>query len=84
MSWNLFEKIINAFRPKSELEQPNDVPDESQSWPESSSEQSWPEGSTEQQSSPENCTEQPTASQEPSPSHQETPTAPQQKEWQQE
>ena len=84
MSWNLFEKIINAFRPNSGVEQPNDVPDESQLWPESSSEQSWPEGSSEQQSSPENCTEQPTASQEPSPSHQETPTAPQQKEWQQE
>ncbi len=81
MSWNLFEKIINAFRPRKESEQVSDV---SQSWPEGGSEQSWPEGSTEQQSCPENCTEQPEASQEPSPSYQETPTAPQQNDWQQE
>lgn len=84
MSWNLFEKIINAFKPNKESEQPSEVPDQSQQWPESSSEQSWPEGSTEQQSCPENCTEQPEASQEPSPSYQETPSAPQQNEWQQE
>ncbi len=73
MSWNLFEKIINAFRPRKESEQASEV---SQSWPEGSSDasQSWPEGSTEQQED----------SQEPSPSYQETPSAPQQNEWQQE
>ena len=84
MSWNLFEKIISAFKPNKESEQPSEVPDQSQQWPESSSEQSWPEGSTEQQSCPENCAEQPEASQEPSPSYQETPSAPQQNDWQQE
>ncbi len=73
MSWNLFEKIINAFRPHKESEQASEV---SQSWPEGSSDasQSWPEGST----------EQPEDSQEPSPSYQETPSTPQQNEWQQE
>ncbi len=71
MSWNLFEKIINAFRPRKESEQVSDV---SQSWPEGGSEQSWPEGSTEQQED----------SQEPSPNYQETPGTPQQNEWQQE
>ena len=72
MSWNLFEKIINAFRPRKESEQASEVSDPSQSWPKGSSDasQSWPEGST----------EQPEASQEPSPSYQETPSAPQQNE----
>jgi len=76
MSWNLFEKIINAFRPRKESEQASDVSDPSQSWPEGSSDtsQSWPESST----------EQPESSQEPSPSYQETPSTPQQNEWQQE
>ena len=76
MSWNLFEKIINAFRPRKESEQTSEVSDQSQSWPEGSSDasQSWPESGTEQQES----------SQEPSPSYQETPSAPQQNEWQQE
>ena len=76
MSWNLFEKIINAFRPRKESEQASEASDPSQSWPEGSSDasQSWPESSTEQQES----------SQEPSPSYQETPNTPQQNEWQQE
>ena len=73
MSWNLFEKIINAFRPRKESEQASEVSDPSQSWPEGGSEQSWPEGRT----------EQPEDSQEPSPSYQETPGAPQQSERQQ-
>jgi len=76
MSWNLFEKIINAFKPNKQSEQPSEVPDPSQSWPEGSSDssQSWPESSS----------QQPEASQEPSQSYQETPSAPQQNEWQQE
>jgi hypothetical protein len=74
MSWNLFEKIINVIRPCNKSEQTSQ--DESQQWPENSSDtsQSWPESST----------EQPEASQEPSPSYQETPSSPQQKDWQQE
>ncbi len=83
MSWNLFEKIINAFKPNSESQQPSEAPDQSQQWPESSSEQSLQEGSSQQQSCPENSTEQPEDSQEPSPSYQETPSAPQQSERQQ-
>ena len=83
MSWNLFEKIINAFKHNSESQQPSEAPDQSQQWPESSSEQSWQEGSSQQQSRPENCTEQPEDSQEPSPSYQETPSASQQNERQQ-
>ncbi len=83
MSWNLFEKIINAFTHKSESQQPSEASDQSQQWPEGSSEQSWQEGSSQQQSCPENSTEQPEASQEPSPSYQETPIAPQQSERQQ-
>ncbi len=76
MSWNLFEKIINAIRPCNKSEQTSEAPDESQQWPEKNSSdtsQSWPEGST----------EQPEASQEPSPSYQETPNSPQQNNWQQ-
>jgi len=75
MSWNLFEKIINVIRPCNKSEQTSEAPDTSQSWPENSSDtsQSWPESST----------EQPEASQEPSPSYQETPSSPQQKDWQQ-
>jgi hypothetical protein len=42
MSWNLFERIINAFKPSKEPEQ---VPEEPQSWPESGTEQ--PEASQE-------------------------------------
>jgi hypothetical protein len=80
MSWNLFEKIINAFKHNTESQQPS----EAQQWPESSSEQSWQEGSSKQQSCPESSTEQQEDSQEPSPSCQETPNTPQQKEWQQE
>ena len=76
MSWNLFEKIINAFRPHKESELTSEAPDVSQQWPQGSSDasQSWPESSTEQQE----------ASQEPSPSYQETPSSPQKTDWQQE
>ena len=35
MSWNLFEKIINAIKPAKEPEQPVDT---SQSWPEGGTE----------------------------------------------
>jgi len=80
MSWNLFERIINVIRPCNKSEQTSEAPDTSQQWPEKNSSdtsQSWPEGSTEQP-------EQPEASQEPSPSYQETPSSPQQKDWQQE
>ena len=70
MSWNLFEKILNAFRPQNEHEQPSEP---SQQWPESSTEQSWQEVSN----------EQPEASQEPSPSYHETPCSPQQDDWKQ-
>ena len=80
MSWNLFEKIINAIRPCIKSEQTSEAPGTSQQWPEKNSSdtsQSWPESSTEQP-------EQPEASQEPSPSYQETPSSPQQKDWQQE
>ena len=76
MSWNLFEKIINVIRPCNKSEQTSEAPDTSQQWPEKNSSdtsQSWPESST----------EQPEASQEPSPSYQETPSSPQQKDWQQ-
>ncbi len=83
MSWNLFEKILNAFRPQNEADQPSQA---SEQWPESNTdEQSWQEGGSESsQSCQQSNTEQPEASQEPSPSYQETPTAPQQNEWQQE
>ena len=75
MSWNLFEKIINAIKPYTRSEQSSEVPDVSQQWPENSSDtsQSWPESST----------EQPEASQEPSPSYQETSSSPQKTDWQQ-
>ena len=75
MSWNLFEKIINVIKPCTKSEQSSETPNESQQWPENSSDtsQSWPESNS----------EQPEASQEPSPSFQETPSSPQQKEWQQ-
>ncbi len=83
MSWNLFEKIINAIRPCNKSEQASEAPDPSQQWPEKNSSdtsQSWPESNAEQPDS----TEQPEASQEPSPSFQETSSSPQQKDWQQE
>jgi len=75
MSWNLFEKIINAIKPYTKSKQSSEVPDASQQWPENSSDtsQSWPESST----------EQPEASQEPSPSYQETSSSPQKTDWQQ-
>jgi len=76
MSWNLFEKIINAFKPSNKSEQVSDVSYQSQQWPEGSSDnsQSWPESSS----------QQPEASQEPSPSYQETPSSPEKNDWQQE
>lgn len=60
MSWNLFERIINALRPGRESEQPSDT---SQSWPQESEQpaDTWPEGRT----------QSPEASQEPSPDFQE-------------
>ncbi len=85
MSWNLFEKIINAFKPRNQSEQTSEVSDPSQQWPEVSTDasQSWPDDSSQQQSCPENSTEQQESSQEPSPSYQETPSTPQQNEWKQ-
>ena len=41
MSWNLFEKILNAFKPQNENDQPSE---QSEQWPESSTEKSWQEG----------------------------------------
>jgi len=76
MSSNLFEKIINAFKPGSKSKQVSEEPDQSQQWPEGSSDTS--------QTWPENSTEPPEASQEPSPSYQETPNELHQNEWQQE
>ena len=62
MSWNLFDKIINAIRPGSESEQHSDT---TEPWPEQlrsdDNSQSWPEGHS----------EQPEASEEPSPEFQE-------------
>ena len=60
MSWNLFERIINALRPGRESEQPSDT---SQSRPQESEQpaDTWPEGRT----------QSPEASQEPSPDFQE-------------
>ena len=62
MSWNLFERIINAIRPGRESEQPSDTPEP---WP--------PELQIDQtsQPSPEDSTETPEASEEPSPDFQE-------------
>ena len=85
MSWNLFEKILNAFSPKNNSEQPSE---QSQQWPESNTEQPWQEGSPEssqssQESSTEGSTEQPEASQEPSPAFQQAPSSPQQDDWKQ-
>ena len=75
MSWNLFEKIINVIKPCTKSEQSSETPNESQQWPENSSDtsQSWPESNS----------EQPEASQEPSPSFQETPSSPEKNDWQQ-
>ena len=60
MSWNLFERIINAFKPSNQSEQVSEMPDPSHQWPEGSSDtsQSWPEDSSRQQSCSENSTEQ--------------------------
>lgn len=74
MSWNLFERIINALRPAKESEQPSETP---QSWPQESEQsvdtsQSWPEDGT----------EPPEASQEPSPDFQETGNPTQPNQWQ--
>lgn len=69
MPWNLFERIISAFKPSKEHEQVPQVPEEQQSWPEGTE---WPEGGTEQRE----------GSQESSPSFQETPGGTQQDEWQ--
>ena len=66
MPWNLFERIIDAFKPS---KKPEHAPEEPQSWPEGNE---WPEGSTEQQE----------GSQESSPSFQETPGSTQQNERQ--
>jgi hypothetical protein len=63
MSWNLFERIINALRPGKESEQPSDT---TEPWP--------PELQTvddTSQSYPEGSTEPPEASEEPSPDFQE-------------
>ncbi len=80
MSWNLFEKILNAFKPQNESKQPSE---QSEQWPESSTEQSWQEGSSEStqssqegssesSQSQEGSTEQSEASQEPFPVSQQT------------
>ncbi|MHC4461565.1 MAG: hypothetical protein ACYS30_09030 [Planctomycetota bacterium] len=74
MSWNLFDRIINALKPNREPEQEPETP---QSWPQESEQtsdtsQSWPEGST----------EQPEASQEPSPEFQETTNPAKPNKWQ--
>ncbi len=80
MSWNLFEKIINVIKPCNKSEQTSEAPDVSQPWPEkngSDTSQSWPEKSSTEQP------EQPEASQEPSPTYQETPSSPQRNDCQQ-
>ena len=66
MPWNLFEKIISAFRHGKSSEQPSDEPNQSQQWPEGNSQQ-WPEGNS----------QQPQDSQEPSPAYQQAPNTPQ-------
>jgi hypothetical protein len=70
MSWNLFERIINAIKSYNKSEQVSEVSDRSQQWPESGSDtpQSWPESSPEQSES----------SHEPSPNLQQTPNTTQQ------
>lgn len=62
MSFNLFDRIINAIRPGRESEQPTDT---SESWP--------PELQTDDtsQQSPEGLSESSEASEEPSPEFQE-------------
>jgi len=62
MPFNLFERIINAIRPGRESERPSDT---SEPWP--------PELQIDQtsQPSPEDSTETPEASEEPSPDFQE-------------
>jgi hypothetical protein len=71
MSWNLFDKIINALRPGKETEQtPHSCPQESEQPVDTS--QSWPEGGT----------EQPEASEEPSPDFQETTNPARPNQWQ--
>ena len=63
MPWNLFERIINALRPGSKSEQPSDT---SEAWPPEletdDTSETWPEGHS----------EQPEASEEPSPDFQES------------
>jgi hypothetical protein len=66
MSWNLFERIINAFRPQNQAE---DQPQQPDQWPQSDDQQPWQEQSSE--SSPENSSEQTEASREPSPAFQQ-------------
>lgn len=66
MSWNLFEKILSVFSPQKETNQPSV---QTEQWPESATEQSWQEGSSEPSQTE---TEQPEASQEPSPSFPQT------------
>ena len=65
MSWNLFEKILSVFNPQNDTDQPSEP---SEQWPESTTEKSWQEGSSE----PSQTETEPEASQEPSPSVQQT------------
>ncbi len=74
MSWNLFERIINAFRPSKESEQPVDT---SESRPQESE-----QPSDTSQSRPEGGSEPPEASQEPSPDFQETVNPAEPNQWQ--
>ena len=66
MSWNLFEKIINAFRPAGKAPEP-------QSWPESSADQ--PQNKQQQQ--PSQAEEMVASTQQNEPSGQDS----QQKNW---
>jgi len=74
MSWNLFERIINALRPGKESGQPSDT---SEPWP--------PELQTDDttQSGPEDSIEPPEASEEPSPDFQEAVNPAHPNQWQQ-
>jgi len=62
MSWNLFDRIINALRPSKESQQPVDTPQfrPQESEQPADTSQSWPESGT----------EPPEASEEPSPDFQ--------------
>lgn len=73
MSWNLFERIINALRPGKECGQPSDT---SETWP--------PELQADDtlQSGPEGSTEHPEASEEPSPDFQEAVNPANPNQWQ--